>query len=321
MNKNETIEFIKKKIKIDLNVCRHFGFRIGGANFLSTVVFRTRTKIGKKLNIYEHELVKQYLRNNFEYIYNTFQDKNEENIAEDAPIWILWWQGEDKAPNIVKKCINSVREYSGTHPVIVLDKHSYDNYVQINADIVEKLKKGNISITHFSDILRLNLLYQNGGIWVDATILACKDFLEEIKNYSFYTIRHGKFSDYHVCKGLWSTFLLAANKGNNIIKLFRDVLEDYLKKENIMITYLLIDCIIAVGYEDISYIRNEINKVPINNVNVFELQPRLTHKYEQNDFDKLKENNSLFKVSYKISFETECKDTYYNRIFETTVNK
>ena len=134
-------------------------------------------------------------------------------------------------------------------------------------------------------------------------------------------MRHGKFSDYHVCKGLWSTFLLAANKGNNIIKLFRDVLEDYLKKENIMITYLLIDCIIAVGYEDISYIRNEINKVPINNVNVFELQPRLTHKYEQNDFDKLKENNSLFKVSYKISFETECKDTYYNRIFETTVNK
>ena len=36
--------------------------------------------------------------------------KNEKHtgpdIAKDCPIWILWWQGYDNAPEIVKECID-----------------------------------------------------------------------------------------------------------------------------------------------------------------------------------------------------------------------
>lgn len=316
MNNREKIEFIKRKAKTDLKVCKHFGFSIGAANFLSTVVFRMKTKVGRRLNIYEHERAKQYIRKNFGDLYRDFQPKQEKNIPDDAPIWILWWQGESQAPSIVKKCINSVRAHCGGHPVIVLDEYSYSNYVKVNETIVSKVKEGTISIAHFSDLLRMYLLYQHGGIWMDATLFVCDDFFENLGKYSFYTIHHGKFSDYHVCKGLWSTFLFAANKGNNTIKLFCDVFESYLKIENVMLTYLLIDCVIAVAYEDIPYIRAEIDKIPPNNINVFELQPRLSEKFDSRKFAELKENTDLFKVSWKISFESKDKDTYFGHIFD-----
>ena len=35
-------------------------------------------------------------------------------------IWICWFQGEDKAPDLVKKCIDSVRKHASGYDVIIL---------------------------------------------------------------------------------------------------------------------------------------------------------------------------------------------------------
>lgn len=52
-------------------------------------------------------------------------------IPDDCPIWIMWWQGEDKMPPIVKCCYNSVLRNKGKHPVYLLSENSYRQYIEI----------------------------------------------------------------------------------------------------------------------------------------------------------------------------------------------
>ncbi|MBQ9553448.1 hypothetical protein IJU97_00315 [bacterium] len=52
----------------------------------------------------------------------------------------------------------------------MLDKDNYEKYVTLPAFIIKKVYEHKISITHLSDIIRMALLKQYGGIWVDATM-------------------------------------------------------------------------------------------------------------------------------------------------------
>ena len=185
---------------------------IGMVTLGDTVIFRNRGSLGKKCSLLLHKLVQQYLGRKYGYVfdaYNTNTNDKETCIKENDPIWIFWWQGIEGMPDIIYKCIESIKRNAGKHPVILLDKDNCMNYVEMPDYILEKLKTQRISITHFSDALRFQLLYSNGGIWVDASLFAVGDFTKDIKG-SFYTIRHGRFADSHVCMGLWSTFFFGS---------------------------------------------------------------------------------------------------------------
>ena len=216
-------------------------------------------------------------------------------------------------PDIIYKCIESIKRNAGKHPVILLDKDNCMNYVEMPDYILEKLKTQRISITHFSDALRFQLLYSNGGIWVDASLFAVGDFTKDIKG-SFYTIRHGRFADSHVCMGLWSTFFLAAGKGNSFMMLVRDVLFEYLKNEEIMITYFLIDCIMAKAYSEFDCVRELVQQVPINNINVFVLFPLLNSPFDKERMRQLSQSTDLFKLSYKNIPNQYADNSYYNKV-------
>ena len=48
----------------------------------------------------------------------------EKNIDENSPIWMMWYQGIETAPPIVKACIQSVINNRAKHPVIIISKYS-----------------------------------------------------------------------------------------------------------------------------------------------------------------------------------------------------
>lgn len=289
---------------------------IGMVTLGDTVIFRNRGSLGKKCSLLLHKLVQQYLGRKYGYVfdaYNTNTNDKETCIKENDPIWIFWWQGIEGMPDIIYKCIESIKRNAGKHPVILLDKDNCMNYVEMPDYILEKLKTQRISITHFSDALRFQLLYSNGGIWVDASLFAVGDFTKDIKG-SFYTIRHGRFADSHVCMGLWSTFFLAAGKGNSFMKLVRDVLFEYLKNEEIMITYFLIDCIMAKAYSEFDCVQELVQQVHINNINVFELFPLLNSPFDKERMRQLSQSTDLFKLSYKNIPNQYADNSYYNKV-------
>lgn len=316
MNLKEKYLFIKNKSKVDYQISKQFGIKYGLTDYLATVVFREKTRIGRKYFYAHHELVKAYLLKNYGYLLDGYVQTGE-RISSTGNVWLFWWQGlNEDTPVVVKKCIDSIIANAGDRKVIIIDQDNYSKYVSIPDYIMSKLDRKQITLTHFSDILRLALLSEYGGIWMDATLFMVEKFPRDMENYSIYSIKHNKFSDYHVCKGKWSGFFLACGENNSALKLFRDFFYEYWKNEDSLITYFLIDCIIAICYENINEIRTAIDIVPTNNENVFELQNNLFNDYNEEEYLKMKINTHVFKLSWKLDFASDNKNTFYNKFLE-----
>ncbi len=82
-------------------------------------------------------------------------------------IWVFWWQGESGMPELVKCCYQQLR--TNNNNVILITQDNINEYVHIPDYIFEKVRAGKISFTHLSDILRVSLLAEYGGLWVDST--------------------------------------------------------------------------------------------------------------------------------------------------------
>ncbi len=311
----------KKIINQNWLLLKNFGLKITLIELLSKTLFKGDNYISHMFHKYKHENVKKYLRNKYSYLIEEAKYKKcqeNEKIKNTDNIWVFWWQGINNAPNIVKTCIKSIKENSGKHNVIIVDKNNYKKYTNIPNYIIEKVNDGKITLTSFSDIVRMDLLYNNGGIWMDATIFMTKELDSNIYNYSLYTIKHNLYADWHVCKGKWTGFFLATNKGNESIEFFRKFFYTFLREKETFITYFLIDCIIAIGYEDIYYIKNTIDNIPINGEGIFELAKILSDEYDEIKYNKIIKNNTLHKLSYKdiYKLQNNGRVTMYKHFME-----
>ena len=91
-------------------------------------------------------------------------------------IYILWFQGFDNAPYIVNKCVESWKYYNKDWKIILLDRTNINQYIKIEQYIDLSSKK--LLLAHESDIIRLCLLKEHGGLWVDSTLF-CNKPLDE----------------------------------------------------------------------------------------------------------------------------------------------
>jgi Capsular polysaccharide synthesis protein len=82
-------------------------------------------------------------------------------------IWTCWLQGRPEAPELVRKCLESWETRNPAWDFRCLDADMIARYVDLNAHV--DLKKQTITAASVSDILRLLLLNEYGGVWVDAT--------------------------------------------------------------------------------------------------------------------------------------------------------
>lgn len=121
-------------------------------------------KTNKNWVIYTY-LKKKYAR--FLKSYRPFRNEAHEysNI-----IWWCWLQGEESAPPLCKACLESLRKNLPEKKIIVVTEGNFTDYAEFPPFIMKKYRKGIISRTHFSDLLRLELLLRHGGTWIDATV-------------------------------------------------------------------------------------------------------------------------------------------------------
>ena len=82
-------------------------------------------------------------------------------------IWSCWFQGRRQAPELVEKCLESWQRRNPAWDFRCLDAESIARYVDLNAHV--ELRAQTITAASLSDILRLLLLHEFGGVWVDAT--------------------------------------------------------------------------------------------------------------------------------------------------------
>jgi len=89
-------------------------------------------------------------------------------------IYWCWLQGKDNAPELYKATFNSVKNNCNKHNILIINQTNMYKYVKFPNFILEKYNKKIIDNTHFSDLLRLELLIKYGGTWIDASVLITK---------------------------------------------------------------------------------------------------------------------------------------------------
>lgn len=253
-----------------------------------------------KLDVIKHSLAKHMLKKKYHNIILKYvRNASITNLSEGhikRVIWIFWWQTLENAPPVVRACIKSIKRWNNGYDIIILNKDNYKDYVDMPVWIETKYAEGKISITHFSDILRVTLLSQYGGIWMDATLYQTGPLNEEISNCDFFTAK-GAYKD----DRLWTLFFLSSEKDNTLMRFARDFLYEYWKTEECAIEYLIFDEIIRIGYEEIPAIKTMIDEIqPVIPEAMFKLYYLYWNQiYNKDIFNELCRQTPLHKVSYK----------------------
>ena len=196
----------------------NFGLKLAFFNLMGDIaefyLFRNYN-FSKKLRIKQHEYVYNTLTSRFSNLIEEYKSKDIKIGSNSRKIWCFWWQGVQNAPNIVKNCVNSIEKYSGDYELVVLTKDNYDKYLDIPSDIINKVEDGKISLTSFSDIIRLGLLSKYGGVWVDATMFFSGYVFNEFDDIIFNSCFRGE--------GRWSGFFMGG-KSNKLFSFAYDFL-------------------------------------------------------------------------------------------------
>src|ERR1700736_2319609 len=91
-------------------------------------------------------------------------------------IWTCWFQGREAAPPLVEKCLGSWEEANPDWQFRCLDAGSIGKFIPI-CDYINP-RRQTLTAASLSDLVRLLLLREFGGVWVDATLL-CNRPLDE----------------------------------------------------------------------------------------------------------------------------------------------
>ena len=289
--------------------------KIGVLRFINSLF--AGSKLGyAAVNRMHLEIIKK-LENDYSDIINKYKNyKGNCEYSPNATIWVAWLQGYDNAPVLVKRCIDSIKK-STSHPVVIITRENISEYAKIPDYIMDKYGQGIISNAQFSDILRMSLLSEHGGLWIDATIFVPNKIPENVFYNEFYTCKRTPKISGYASQYRWTSFLNGCQKGCIIQKAMADLFFAYWKKNNYLIDYLLVDYFMLLVYKNIPTATELIDNLEYNNSQIEELQSRLNLPFVESEYKNLinQEETFLFKLSWRMKFELKNngKDTYYSK--------
>lgn len=251
----------------------------------------------------KHSVLLRYLKKKYgAFLTDQSAQYTDGTKNENFPIWVLWWQGEEKEPDIVKKCISTIRENANGHPVHIVTSRNYHEFLRLDPNVIDKMNRGLISLTHFSDIIRMNLLAEHGGFWMDSTIFCTKKIEGPEFDKPIFTLRNPSVDTDNVSAWEWTGFAIYGWQGGKLFCLMRDFFNRYWQDHNCLIDYFLIDYGIRLICDLCPDIQEKIDEIPVNNQNLYYFQQHFfdPHPGSLSELDIV--DTWLFKLTWKQSY-------------------
>ena len=281
--------------------------------------FKTQKIVGEDWD----RVLKEYFTNKIE----TEQIKPKKTFNNEKIIWQFWGQGWDfeKLPDVVKISYKSVEKYKKDYEIIHLDMNNINDYLEIPAYILKKVENKKMGFAHFTDIIRLALLYNYGGVWIDATILLTDYLPQEYFEMDYFMFQRDDnlenkkdWEDYDDFYFSWNNemkvrvlnSIIFAKKNNEIIKTLLDMLLIFWEHNDLVPNYFFFQ----VLYTELikNYYKKKQCKI-VSDTLTHELIRVWFDKFSQEKLDEITKRNNVHKLTYKIdSGKRDTKGTFLN---------
>jgi hypothetical protein len=229
-------------------------------------------------------------------------------------VWVCWLQGMEQAPPVVQACFASVRRQVHDQEIVVLTAENFAEFVSLPEEITDKWRNGVMTHTHFSDLLRISVLAEQGGLWLDATVFCSGPLPRWILDVDLFVYRklfpasNGRIAP-------MSNWLISANSVNPIIVLTRDLLYDYWSRSNYLADYFLFHIFFAMACEVYPDLWQRVPR--------FDSSAPLMLRYEMFDqldrdrYETIAALSAFHKLTYKFPpASSEIAGTYYRALVD-----
>lgn len=226
--------------------------------------------------------------------------KRKKNITNNT-IWILWLQGKENMPIIVKKCYESVVRNNKDRNIILLSENDISEYIEIPDFIQRKYQEGRIPFAQYSDLIRLELLLTYGGIWMDATVYMTDKLSPIISNSDLFFYQSSKM-EYSITK-ISNWFILAKEPNNYILKATRDSLYHYLSHNKHIINQFIFHLMVTALYNSDPVFREHFETIPyVCNMNPHLMWFSFDNIFSEKNWVNIVKTSSVHKLSWKYDF-------------------
>ncbi len=210
-------------------------------------------------------------------------------------IFLFWLQGWEKAPYLQKKVLESWFINNPDWNIELIDINNLENYVDDINYIYDKKKE--ISPQAKSDIIRLSLLKNYGGVWADSTLLC----IQPLDNWVFNAIKqsgiwmyHGHGAGLSSYEGPASWFIIS-EKNSYIIEKWKKKCDKFWKKKNKSIDYFWMDNL----FKNLLFSDKKFKELWTNTPYLYCEKKGSSHTLAEYNFKMDENNKSLKKLIYE----------------------
>ncbi len=256
--------------------------------------------------IFYHRLKKKYLNR----CSSERPWEKQEKVTNSDTVWVMWLQGIDNAPEIVKKCIKSQKRQLPDKRFVFLDENNYKKYINLPDYITAKREKGLIGPAHFSDLIRNEILIKHGGYWIDSTVFMTDNQLfKEIDELPLFMFSYYYFGFNPEIMELNNWFIYSCTN-NNMLCLLQKMLMEYWKDYDYAVNYFIYHIFETIVND---YYSDEYKAMPI----ISHVPSHVLATYIYDDFDKKKyeillKTTGIHKLSTRFESDKLGKGSFYD---------
>ena len=205
----------------------------------------------------------------------------------------------DDAPELVRACVSSVIGNLPEYCVpVLITLDNWSEYVTFTPAVINKFNRRIITYTHLADMLRSELIYRYGGLWIDATYYVSRTIPDTVFDQEFFSLAFDKpLWGMDIMRGRWSSSLLGAKQRHTpVMQFIMEGLWLYWEHTDETIDYFFWDYIFDAGYRHFEEIRRLVDSVIPSPPAAYDLQLEMNQRISARETERLHREFVFYKI-------------------------